>query len=504
VPTDLALDSYHQAMKLTAEVVVIGGGSGGAVVAARLAEAGVNVVLMEAGPDYGPFANNGWPTDLLDAHALATSHDWGYGSGPVTGRQPWSFERARVLGGCSAHNGAIAAVGHFTDYDGWQLPGWTTNELRPLFATALEKMCVRTYKPEEVGPFHARCLEAAAASGWPMLQDLCDLDANVSFGRESVNIVNRIRWNTAFAYLDNVRPLASFSIVDRVLVDRIQETKTEVQVTGYRDGSEVDVVADRVVLCAGVYGTPAILQRSGVGSPSVLKRAGITCTHDLPGVGANLHDHPMVHADREVGPQLQEWLNEAAQRGALPEEQTLGKATSSLATDGIFDLHLFPVCASTQTVLTGGRAMVEVACVTPRSRGRVDVTTSDPSEVPRIDHRYLTDPDDHDITVLRDGLVLAEQLLNHESLASVLGGRVTDVSTDAAIRREVAHYYHPVGTCAMGFGSEAVCDHAGKVRGLSRTWVGDASLMPQIPRANTNIPAVVIGERVSRFLLADS
>jgi choline dehydrogenase len=488
-------------MKLTTDVVVVGGGSGGAVVAARLAEAGIRVVLLEAGPDYGPFSSNGWPVDLLDAHAIATSHDWGYGSGSVTGRQPWTFERARVLGGCSAHNGAIAAVGHSTDYDAWDLAGWTTDELRPLFATALEKMCVRTYDVHEVGPFHARCLEAAAACGWPMFQDLCNLDANVSFGRESVNIVNRVRWNTAFAYIDNVRSLSNFTIVDRVLVDRIHENPAEVVVEGFCDAGPVTVVAESVVLCAGVYGTPAILQRSGVGSPSILKAAGISCTHELPGVGANLHDHPMVHADREVGPELQEWLNEAALRGALPEEQTLGKAVSSIATDGIFDLHLFPVCASTQTVLTQGRALVEVACVTPQSRGRVDVISSDPEAAPQIDHRYLTDPDDHDITVLRDGLVLAQEMLNHESLASVLGAEITDVSNDGAIRREVAHYYHPVGTCAMGSGPDAVCDRTGRVRGMNRTWVGDVALMPQIPRANTNIPAVVIGERVSKFVL---
>jgi choline dehydrogenase len=487
-------------MKVRADVVVVGGGSGGAVVAARLAEAGIDVVLVEAGPDYGPFNAHQWPADLLDAHALATSHDWGYGSGPVAGRQPWTFERARVLGGCSAHNGAIAAVGHQSDYDSWQLPGWTTSELRPLFATALEKMRVRTYGPEEVGPFHARCLEAAAACGWPMAQDLCDLDANVSFGRESVNIVDRVRWNTAFAYLDPVRTLTNFAILDRVLVDRIAETSAEVQVYGFRDGSEVRVDAERVVLCAGVYGTPAILQRSGIGDSTSLSSAGITCTHELKGVGANLHDHPMVHADREVGPQLQEWLDEAAERGSLPEEQTLGKATSSLAADGIFDLHLFPVCASTQTLLTGGRALIEVACVTPESRGRIDVVSGNPDDAPRIDHGYLTDPNDHDITVLRDGLVLAQEMLNHESLASVLGGQVTDVSTDAAIRSEVAHYYHPVGTCAMGSGPDAVCDATGRVHGMSRVWLGDVSLMPQIPRANTNIPAVVIGERISQFL----
>jgi choline dehydrogenase len=487
----------------SADVVVVGAGSSGAVVAARLAECGATVILVEAGPDYGPFDVKTWPADLLDAHAIATSHDWGYGSGPVPGREPWTFERARVIGGCSAHNGAIAAVGHATDYDGWRLPGWETDTLRPFFATALERMRVRTYRPDEVGPFHARCLEAAAGSGWFMAQDLCDLDANESFGRESVNIVNRVRWNSAFAYLDENRMRANLRIIDNVIADRFEERTSGVVLFGWHDGKSLRIEADRLILSAGVYGTPAILQRSGIGDPDRLRSAGISPVHELVGVGANLHDHPMVHADREIGPDLQIWLDEAASRGALPEEQTLGKACSSRATDGIFDLHIYPVCANTQTTLTGGRALIEVACVNPQSRGRVDVVSADPSAHPRIDHRYLSDPDGHDLAVLRDGLVLAQQMLAHPALSTVLGKPVTDVSSDDAIRREVVHYYHPVGTAKMGTGPDAVCDERGAVVGLNRITVCDVSLMPQIPRANTNIPAVVIGERVASALVGN-
>ncbi len=488
-------------MESAFEVVVVGGGSSGAVVAARLVERGVKVLLLEAGPDYGPFHQKAWPADVLDAHAIATSHDWGYGSGPVPGRQPWTFERARVMGGCSSHNGAIAAVGHRSDYDRWNLPGWSTAELRPIFATALEKMRVRTYEQSEVGPFHALCLKAAAACGWNMADDLCDLDANTSFGRESVNIVDRVRWNTSFAYLDSVRASIDLTIVDRVFVDRISSDPNGAAVVGLRDGQMVRFEADHVVLSAGVYGSPTILQRSGIGDPDRLRLAGIVPVHEVRGVGANLHDHPMVHADRKIGPQLQGWLDEAAARGALPEEQTLGKATSSQAADGIFDLHIFPICASTQTVLTGGRALVEVACMTPRSRGRVDIASDDPSAHPHIDHQYLSDADGHDIAVLRDGLAMAEELLRSPALTEVLGAPGTDVSNDEAIRREVVHYYHPVGTCAMGTTDASVCGPTGLVHGHERIWVADASLMPQTPRANTNIPAVVIGERVAQFLL---
>jgi choline dehydrogenase len=486
-------------MTVSAYVVVVGGGSSGAVVAARLAAAGADVLLLEAGPDYGPHRSGRWPVELLDARMLATTHDWGYTSGPVDGRASWVFERARVIGGCSSHNGAIAAVGHHSDYDAWGLDGWRTDELRPVFATALEAMRVRTYRPEEAGPFHARCLEAAAALGWRMAEDLCDLDANDSFGLESVNVVDGVRWNTSLAYLDAVRHLPNFAVMDETLVDRVEHHVNGVTIHIIRHGQAEVVAAGTLVLSAGVYGTPGILQRSGVGDSARLHAAGVSVTHSLPGVGANLHDHPMVHADREVGVDLKQWIDDAAAQGFVPEEQTLGKALSSIA-NGVFDLHLFPVCASTQTVLTDGRAVVEVACVNPLSRGRVDILSADPEAVPRIDHAYLTDPDDHDITVLRDGLVMAEAMLDHPSLASILGARVTDTSSDEAIRREVMHYYHPVGSCRMGTDDLAVCDARGRVHGLNNIVIADASIMPQIPRANTNIPAVVIGERVAGWL----
>ena len=482
---------------------MIGGGSAGAVVAARLAAAGTDVVLVEAGPDYGPLDDGAWPPEILDATALATTHDWGYGSGAVAGRSPWIWERARILGGCSSHNGAIAAVGHRDDYDGWGLPGWATDQLRPLFATALATMRVRAYEPDEAGPFHARCLDAARSAGWFIASDLCDLDANESFGLETVNVLDGLRWNTAFAYLDPVRASQHLTILDRTLVDRIEETLAGVVVHVVTDGECSAIGGDTAVVAAGVYGTPAILQRSGIGDPDRLRSVGVTPVVESPLVGTNLHDHPMANASRELAPDLRSAIEEATRRGFVPEEQTLGKACSSLATDGVFDLHLFPVCASTQTTLTGGRALVEVACMTPRSRGEVHIIAADPEAHPHIDHRYLTDPDDHDVTVLRDGLVMAEELLAQPALADVLvPGPARDLSTES-IRRDVMHYYHPVGTTPMGADpTTSVCDPSGRVHGTDRIVVADVSLVPQVPRANTNIPAVVIGERIAQLLVS--
>ncbi|MCU1360975.1 MAG: family oxidoreductase [Ilumatobacteraceae bacterium] len=483
---------------ISGDTIVIGGGSGGAVVAGRLAAAGRDVVLVEAGPDYGPFGDPRWPAELIDARTLAITHDWGYA------HDRWTYERARVIGGCSSHNGAIAAVGHRRDYDNWGMPGWSGDDVAPAFQLAVERMRVRTYGPDEVVPFHRECLIAAEDLGWRMASDLCDLDANDSFGLESVNVVGTTRWNTAFAYLDPVRGGGSLRIVDHTTVDRIESTAGGTRVVAHRLGQAVTMMAGTVVLAAGVYGTPAILQRSGVGDPDHLRSIGVTPTLELPGVGANLHDHSMMHAARAIGDELQNFLDETAARGFLPEEQTLGKALSSFAAsadgDGLYDMHVFPVCGSDQTSMLSGRVAVEVACLTPHSRGSVRIVSADPHAAPAIDHRYLSDDGGHDLAVLRDGLVLAEQILDHPDVRSLLGGRVTDSSTDEAIRANVAHYYHPVGTCAMGSGPAAVCDERGRVRGMPGVVVADASLIPTIPRANTNLPVVMIGEIIAATL----
>lgn len=478
--------------RITADVVVVGAGSSGCVVAGRLAERGRDVLLVEAGPDYGAVDSGRWPEELRNARMLATTHDWGYTAGR------WTFERARVMGGCSSHNGAIAAVGQRVEYDRWNLPGWSGDDVAPIYDEVVRRMRVRAYEPHEAGPFHARCLQAATDLGWPIASDLCDLDAGASFGLETVNVVGSTRWNAAFAYVDPVRD--RLRVLDDALVDRFEAGAAGVRLHVRRHGEQVEIEAGTLVLSAGAYGTPLVLERSGVGDPAVLRAAGVAVVHDLPGVGANLHDHPMVHADRAVGAELQQWLDEAAATGFLPEEQTLGKFASGQSVDGRYDMHVFPVCASDQTSFLYGRVHVEVSCVDVHSRGFVHIASADPEAHPVIDHRYLSDAQGHDLAVLRDGLVLAEQLLDHPLLASVLGGRITDMSTDQAIRDTVAHYYHPVGSCAMGSGPMAVCDHDGRVHGLPGVVVADASLMPQITRANTNLPAVMIGERIARTL----
>ena len=481
-------------MSRHSDFIVVGGGSAGCAVAAGLVKAGHTVTLVEAGPDYGSFEQAQWPTELADARMLATSHDWHYKA------DRWEFQRARVMGGCSSHNGCIAAVGHRQDYDNWQLPGWSGKEVEPIFKSVVDAMRVRTYQNNEAGPFHARCLTAAQDLGWTMASDLCDLDANESFGLETVNIVGTTRWNSAFAYLDPIRHKTNLQIIDHAIVNSFQDTESGVLLSVTRHGESISLKADQLVLSAGVYGTPEILQRSGVGDPDLLHSLDIPIQLAQQNVGANLHDQPMVGVERSVGTKLQSWLDEAARSGFLPEEQTLGKAMSSLATDGLYDLHVYPLCASDQTSELHGSVQIKVAAMKPRSRGNLAITSKNPETLAAIDHNYLGDAEGHDLAVLQDGIVMAEDLLEHPELKSLLGERSTNTLSEASIRDNVAHYYHPVGTCAMGLTDNSVCDEKGRVRGLHNVTVADASLIPDIPRANTNLPSVMIGERIAEIL----
>jgi choline dehydrogenase len=487
-----------------AGILVVGAGSAGAALAGRLVEAGRDVTLVERGPDYGPFGSPDWPADLCDATTIATSHDAGYDSGTQYGERVVTFERALVIGGCSTHNGCIAAVGHPSDYDGWGVPGWSAADLRPLFERALRQMRVRTYQNDEAGPFHRAALEAAAQAGHPGPLALDDLDAGVGFGLESVNIDGRVRFNAAFAYLDPVRGRPNLRILDRTRVDKLEpDPAGGVVVHAVRTGEALKLHAEQAVVCAGTYDTPALLMRSGIGSPTTLAKLGVVARHPLPGVGQNLHDHPLIELSFARSDHLQRELGDASAKGFVPEEQTLGKFASSCC-EGPYDLHILPLGASSQVRLLDAGCAIAISPVCPRSRGQLTLASSDPGAVPVAEHNYLEDPDGHDLAVMRDGIEIALDLAAQPAFRAMLGPQLTSIKSDDAIRANVMHYYHPVGTCRMGPSSDAtaVCDEHGRLHGLPQITIADCSLMPQVPRANTNIPAVVIGERIAEILAA--
>lgn len=497
---------------LHADTVVIGSGPAGCAIAGRLAERGEEVLLVEAGPDYGPRHSGGWPSDLLEAHDLAESHSWHYDSGQQYPDRVIPFQRARVIGGCSSHNGCAAIWGHRADYDGWAArgnDGWSTDELLPFFRSASTQMRVQIPRPEAVTPFHRAFLEAAPGSGIAIVDDLNDLDENTGMAPSPANIVGGVRWNAAFAYLDPQRGVGNFRILGNAMVDRLQIDDRKVTgVIIVVDGGREIINCARVVVSGGTYGSPAILQRSGIGDPETLRAAGIRPIHDLPGVGRNLHDHPAVVLRFTGTDEIKARMTHFMKDHWLPEEQTIAKLRSSKCTEA-FDIHLYPEGGPYAEQRTDWIFCVPVACMTPKSRGELRITSADPEARPHIEHRYLSDPEHHDRDVLVDAVAIARELTGQPALKALLGTEtapsasiVGDAAVAAWVERSVVHYYHAVGTCKMGPASDAgaVVDARGMVHGLDGLYVGDCSIMPVIPRANTNIPACVVGERIASML----
>ena len=328
-----------------ADTVVIGGGTAGAAATRLLAERGdQSVLLLEAGPDYGPYSQGRWPSELLDGRIVAETHDWSYMSAASNGRAGHTLERARVIGGCSSHNGCIALWGSRFDYDGWAAAGnygWSTEEVLPYFRRASGRLKVREFSADEVTPFHRACLEAMVGSGLPATEDLNDMDANVAAAISPVNIREGVRWNASFAYLDPVRDSRHLTVVGDAMVDKINlEGPRVVSVDAVIGGERMTVGAGRVVLCGGAYGSPAVLMRSGVGAAGDLARLGIETVVDLPGVGKNLNDHPAFGLNYRSTRLFNSLMDEFIAEGrTVFAEQSLAKARSAGMRGGIRPSH---------------------------------------------------------------------------------------------------------------------------------------------------------------------
>ena len=494
------------------DVVVAGGGTAGAALAGTLVErSSLSVLLLEAGPDYGPAASGRWPQELLDYTALPPTHQWGYDSASTYPDRKIAFERARVIGGCSSHNGCAAIWGSAVDYDDWVSagnPGWSSDELVPLFELAMKRMSVMSYADEEITPFHRAALEAAPAIGIPRDVDLNDLHQDVGIAPFPLNVVDGVRFNSAFAFIDPVRESPNLTVIADALVDRVRIDGDRVAgLTAFTPDGALEVRSERVVLAGGTYGTPPILMRSGIGPAGILREAGIEPVHDRSGVGANLHDHPAVVLSFEGSEDLERVVREFMSRRSCPEEQTIAKARSPYC-EKAFDLHLCPIGGADPETPGGFRWTIMVAGMDPTSRGQMRLTSSDPDATPLIDHGYLSDEHGHDMRVLAAGVDLARELASTAPFGDLVGAELTTAAPDALapeelIERGSVHYYHPVGTCKMGPPTDdaAVVDHTGQVHGIAGLYVADCSVMPVIPRANTNIPAAVVGLKMAGELL---
>ncbi|MFF2844267.1 GMC family oxidoreductase [Paenarthrobacter sp. NPDC057981] len=485
-----------------ADTVVIGAGTGGAAFAGTLAaHSDETVLLLEAGPDYGPHSQGQWPADMLDARSIPLSHDYDLHSRRSSGEGTLDLPRARILGGCSAHNGCTASVGARFEYDEWAAagnPGWAASDVEPLLDWVRDRFRVRTYTMEELTPPQRAFVNAGVAAGLPFADDLDDIEAAEGIGPMPVNVVDGTRWNSAFAFLDPVRDRPNLTIAAGVEVQRLDIVDGVARgLFVLHGGEERYIKAGRVVVSAGAYHSPALLLRSGVGPADELTALGIPVQADVPGVGKHLLDHACVQLDFAGQPGLVEELSKLPWN---PDEQTVGRAKSSVCDDGPYDIHVFMVAGANSghpglppITLYGG-------AMRARSEGSVTLNADLDVVNPVIDHRYGTDPEGYDRTVLSEALELMESMVSQPELAAVLGSRVPGAK---APLEDIVNYCHPAGSCKMGPASDAlaVVGADGGVHGVSGLYVADASIMPSITRGNINLPTAMIGARIAAGLL---
>lgn len=495
------------------DVVIVGGGSAGAVMANRLSEdAFRRVLLIEAGQAYAPDA---YPDAVRLQHIIGgdSAHDWGYSAEPNIYGATMPVPRGKVLGGCSAVNAGVAMRAPAGDFERWTQAGlehWTAQDVLPFFQRSERTVHgddalhgrsgpwpIHYLQDDEVSDMQRAFVASAAQAGFAKVTDF---NGEQPFGVGPYPMNNRMgqRLNTGMTYLSlDVRMRPNLCIRSQTLVDRVAFDGRRAAAVVLADGQRIE--ADNIVLSAGTYGTAAVLLRSGIGPANDLLELDIDVVANLP-VGQRLQEHPFFYTT---------WAARPDRLGlAVPPVGAILWAQSSKAAANVGDFHVSAVhYGDPQASPTGAIFMLALALTRPRSLGRVRLRSRAADAAPIIALNLLADA--HDRQLMVEGIELIRRIARQGPLAAMIAEEMVPGAlsssyedVEAALPMALDIYHHPTSTAPMGGANDvhAVLDYQGRVRGIDGLRVADASAFPDVPCVATNPTVIMLAERISQWM----